>query len=60
MVDLVVCFFSIIFVQAVIALMQWDVFAAKPEELRILYIEWIGSTQLAMWTLLLTISGGAD
>mmetsp|Transcript_59715 Transcript_59715/g.118328 ORF Transcript_59715/g.118328 Transcript_59715/m.118328 type:complete len:617 (+) Transcript_59715:163-2013(+) len=60
MLGLVVYIFSIIFVQAAISFLQKDDFAGKPAEVRENFIEWFGSTQLGMRSLIVAISGGTD
>jgi len=57
---LVIYIFSIAFTQAAIVFLQKDNFAAEPEEIREAFIEWFGSTQISMRTMLISISGGAD
>jgi hypothetical protein len=59
MLGLVVYIFSIVFVQATISFLQRDDFGA-PQELRDEYVEWFGSVQVSMRTLLVAISGGED
>jgi len=60
MLALVVYVFSIVFVQAAVSFLQSNNFDGELAELREAYIEWFGSIQLSMRTLLVAISGGTD
>jgi len=57
---MVVYIFSIIFVQGAVAFLQRNDFQEGPPETRDAFIEFFGSTQTSMRTLMVSISGGAD
>mmetsp|Transcript_5782 Transcript_5782/g.11054 ORF Transcript_5782/g.11054 Transcript_5782/m.11054 type:complete len:651 (-) Transcript_5782:243-2195(-) len=56
----VIYIFSICFTQAAIVFLQQDDIAEDQKETRDEWVEWFGSTQRSMRTLLISISGGAD